>query len=66
MEKMIKIPIELIEKLYRIQEESISIIETIEEILDEEALRRIKKGLQEINKGEIIEAEIDEVDKILL
>ncbi len=63
---MIKIPIELIEKLYRIQEESISIIETIEEILDEEALRRIKKGLQEINKGEIIEAEIDEVDKILL
>jgi len=65
MEKIVKVPIDLIQKLYEIQKTSISIIETLEEILDEESMERIKKGMEEIEKGEFIEAGIDEIDKIL-
>ena len=65
MEKIVKVPIDLIQKLYEIQKTSISIIETLEEILDEESMERIKKGMEEIEKGELIEARIDEIDKIL-
>ena len=65
MEKSIKVPVELIQKLYEIQKMNISIIETLEEVLDEESMKRIKKGMEEIEKGGFVKASIDEIDEIL-
>jgi len=65
MEKTVKVPIDLIQKLYEIQKTSMSIIETLEEILDDEAMKRIKEGMKEIERGEFIKANINEIDEIL-
>jgi len=65
MEKTIKIPVDLIQKLYEIQKINASIIETLEEILDEEGMERIKEGMKEIERGDFVKADIDEIDEIL-
>ena len=65
MEKTVKIPIDLILKLYEIQKINASIIETLEEILDEEGMERIKEGIKEIERGDIVKADINEIDDIL-
>ena len=65
MEKTVKIPLDLIQKLYEIQKINASIIETLEEILDEEGMERIKEGMKEIERGSFIKADIDEIDDIL-
>lgn len=65
MEKTIRVPVDLIQKLYEVQKMSLSIIETLEEVLDEESMKRIKRGVEEIEKGEFVKASIDEIDEIL-
>ncbi len=65
MEKTVKIPIDLIRKLYEIQKINASIIETLEEILDDEGMERIKEGMKEIERGDFIKADLDEIDEIL-
>ena len=65
MEKTVKIPVDLIQKLYEIQKINASIIETLEEILDEEGMERIKEGIKEIEGGNFIKADINEIDEIL-
>ena len=65
MEKTVKVPIDLIQKLYEMQQINLSIIETLEEILDEESMKRIKRGMEEIEKGDFVKATIDEIDDII-
>ena len=65
MEKTVKIPVDLIQKLYEIQKINASIIETLEEILDEEGMERIKEGIKEIERGDFVKADINEIDDIL-
>ena len=65
MEKTVKIPVDLIRKLYEIQKINASIIETLEEILDEEGMERIKEGIKEIERGDFVKADINEIDDIL-
>jgi len=65
MEKTVKIPVDLIQKLYEIQKLNASIIETLEEILDEEGMKRIKEGIKEIERRDFVKADIDEIDDIL-
>jgi len=65
MEKTVKIPLDLIQKLYEIQKINASIIETLEEILDEEGMERIKEGIKEIERGDFVKADINEIDDIL-
>ena len=61
MEKTVKVPIDLVQKLYEIQKTTSSIIETLEELLDRESLERIKRGMSEIEKGEFIKAELGDI-----
>ncbi|MBC7080814.1 MAG: hypothetical protein H5T44_00955 [Thermoplasmatales archaeon] len=65
MEKTVRVPVDLIQKLYEVQKMNLSIIETLEEVLDEESMKRIKKGMEEIEKGEFVKASINEIDEIL-
>jgi len=41
------------------------IIETLEEILDDEGMKRIKEGMNEIERGDFIKADISEIDGLL-
>ncbi|MCD6171761.1 MAG: hypothetical protein J7J36_05045 [Thermoplasmata archaeon] len=40
-------------------------IETLEEILDEEGMERIKEGMKEIEKGDFIKARMNEIDGLI-
>lgn len=51
--------------MYDMEEKMEQMVETLEVLLDKETLKRLKKGEDELKKGEYIEAGSEEVEEIL-
>lgn len=65
MEEMIQVPKKILIEMYDMEEKMEQILETLEVLLDKETLKRLKKGEDELKKGEYIEAGSEEVEEIL-
>jgi len=63
--KGIVIPTEMFKKMLHTYYTMEQIIATLETMADKETMKAIKKSKQEIQEGEFIESEIDEVNKVL-
>ncbi|OYT59548.1 hypothetical protein B6U81_05915 [Thermoplasmatales archaeon ex4484_30] len=67
MEKdTIEIPKEILDEMYQAHYEITRILETLEILMDKETLRRIKHSIGEINRGEYVDANVDEIDELLI
>jgi hypothetical protein len=65
MEEMIQVPKKILIEMYDMEEKMEQMVETLEVLLDKETLKRLKKGEDELKKGEYIEAGSEEVEEIL-
>jgi len=65
MAKGIVIPTEMFKKILSTYYTMEQIMATLETMADKETMKAIKKSKQEIKKGEFVECEIHEVNKVL-
>jgi hypothetical protein len=65
MEEMIQVPKKILIEMYDMEEKMEQMVETLEVLLDKETMKRLKKGEEELMKGEYIEAGLEEVEEIL-
>jgi hypothetical protein len=61
----IQIPRKIVEEIYDTHERIDQILETLEVLMDEETLKRLKKGEEELKTGDYIDAEPEEIAKLL-
>lgn len=61
----IDIPIKMLEEICDAHEIIDRILETLEVLLDEETLARLKKGEEELRTGEYGDTELDEIEELL-
>jgi hypothetical protein len=61
----IQIPRKIVEEIYDTQEKINQILETLEVLMDEETLKRLKKGEKELKTGDYIDAKPDEIAELL-
>ncbi|MBK5191135.1 MAG: hypothetical protein JJE19_06550 [Methanosarcinales archaeon] len=61
----IQIPRKMVEEIYDTHERIDQILETLEVLMDEETLKRLKKGEEELKTGDYIDAEPEEIEKLL-
>jgi len=61
----IQIPRKIVEEIYDTHERIDQILETLEVLMDEETLKRLKKGEEELKTGDYIDAEPEEIEKLL-
>ena len=66
MTETITLPKEILQNLMKNLDEIKSILETIEELLDKEALKRIKEGMKDYKEKRYIKAETKEELKEIL
>ena len=66
MTETITLPKEILQNLIKNLDEIKSILETIEELLDKEALKRIKEGMEDYKEKRYIKAETKEELKEIL
>jgi hypothetical protein len=66
MVETVTLPRSLIEDLIKHLDGIISILATMEELIDEESLKRIREGLKDYEKGDyVIAKNVDELRRIL-
>ena len=61
----IQIPRKIVEELYDTHERIDQILETLEVLMDEATLKRLKMGEEELKTGDYIDAEPEEIEKLL-
>lgn len=61
----IQIPRKIVEEIYDTHERIDQILETLEVLMDEETLKRLKKGEEELKTGDYIDAEPEELEELL-
>jgi hypothetical protein len=61
----IQIPRKIVEEIYDTHERIDHILETLEVLMDEERLKRLKKGEEELKTGDYIDAAPEEIEELL-
>ena len=61
----IQIPRKIIEEIYDTHERIDQILETLEVLMDEATLKRLKKGEEELKTGDYIDAKPEEIEELL-
>ena len=61
----IQIPRKIVEEIYDTHEKIDQILETLEVLMDEETLKRLKKGEKELKAGDYIDAKPEEIAELL-
>ena len=61
----IQIPRKIVEELYDTHERIDQILETLEVLMDEATLKRLKMEEEELKTGDYIDAEPEEIEKLL-
>jgi len=61
----IQIPRKIVEEIYDTHEKINQILETLEVLMDEETLKRLKQGEKELKTGDYIDAKPDELAELL-
>ncbi|WRQ72937.1 MAG: hypothetical protein BME93_06755 [Methanosarcinales archaeon Met12] len=61
----IQIPMKIVEEIYDTHEKIDQILETLEVLMDEETLKRLKKGEEELKTGDYVDARPEEIEKLL-
>ncbi len=61
----IQIPRKIVEEIYDTHEKIDQILETLEVLMDEETLKRLKKGEEELKTGDYIDAKPEEIAELL-
>jgi len=61
----IQISRKIIEEIYDTHEKINQILETLEVLMDEETLKRLKKGEEELKTGDYIDAKPEEIAELL-
>ncbi|MGB3459771.1 MAG: hypothetical protein WBB08_10890 [Halobacteriota archaeon] len=61
----IQIPRKIVEEIYDTHERIDQILETLEVLMDEATLKRLKKGEEELKTGDYIDAEPEEIEELL-
>ena len=61
----IQIPRKIVEEIYDTHEKINQILETLEVLMDEETLKRLKKGEKELKTGDYIDAKPEEIAELL-
>ena len=62
----IRIPRKVLEEIYDAHEKIDQILETLEVLMDEETLKRLKKGEEELKTGDYVDAaEPEEIEELL-
>ncbi len=55
----------IVEEIYDTHEKIDQILETLEVLMDEETLKRLKKGEEELKTGDYVDARPEEIEKLL-
>jgi len=61
----IQIPRKIVEEIYNVHEKIDQILETLEVLMDEETLKRLKKGEEELKTGDFVDAEPGKIEELL-
>lgn len=61
----IQIPRKIVEEIYDTHERIGQILETLEVLMDEETLKRLKKGEEELKTGDYVDARREEIAELL-
>jgi hypothetical protein len=61
----IQIPRKIVEEIYDTHEKINRILETLEVLMDEETLKRLKKGEKELKAGDYVDAEPEKIEVLL-
>jgi len=62
----IQIPRKIVEEIYDTHEKISQILETLEVLMDEETLKRLKKGEEELKTGDYVDAKPEEIAELLI
>ena len=61
----IQIPKKMLEEIYDAHEKIDQILETLEVLLDEATLKRLKKGEEELKSGDYVDSEPEKIEALL-
>jgi ATP-dependent protease ClpP protease subunit len=61
----VQIPRKMLEDIYDAHEKIDQILETLEVLMDEATLKRLKKGEEELEKGDYVDAKPEEIEVLL-
>jgi len=61
----IQIPRKIVEEIYDAHEKIDQILETLEVLMDDATLKRLKKGEEELKTGDYVDAEPEEIEELL-
>ena len=61
----VQIPRKMLEDIYDAHEKIDHILETLEVLMDEATLKRLKKGEEELEKGDYVDAKPEEIEVLL-
>ncbi|MBA7515270.1 hypothetical protein ES705_07309 [subsurface metagenome] len=61
----IQIPRKIVEEIYDTHEKIDQILETLEVLMDEATLKRLKKGEEELKTGDYVDAKPEEIAELL-
>ena len=61
----VQIPKKMLEDIYDAHEKIDQILETLEVLMDEATLKRLKKGEEELEKGDYVDAKPEEIEVLL-
>jgi len=61
----VQIPKKILEDIYDAHEKIDQILETLEVLMDEATLKRLKKGEEELEKGDYVDAKPEEIEVLL-
>ena len=61
----VQIPRKMLEEIYDAHEKIDQILETLEVLMDEATLKRLKKGAEELKKGDYVDAKPEEIEVLL-
>jgi len=60
-----QIPRKIVEEIYDAHEKIDQILETLEVLMDDATLKRLKKGEEELKTGDYVDAEPEEIEELL-
>ncbi len=61
----VQIPRKMLEEIYDAHEKIDQILETLEVLMDEATLKRLKKGEEELKNGDYVDAKPEEIEVLL-
>ena len=62
----VQIPRKMLEEIYIAHEKIDRILETLEVLMDTETLKRLKKGEEELKKGDYVDAMPEEIEAVFM